>query len=279
MSQTEKSKTTQTTGYTPSQTAMGEQLTKTYSPYIGQGTLGGLSGLEESALGMLRSADIWGPMTTAGTGLLTGTMGAQPLTQERAGQAFEQSVAQPTWYNWQDKIKPAVQEAYSGPGYWGSARSNAQAESAGDVGRWLGSERANWMWNAEQANRAIEEAKAGRALSAMGAVPSGMLGWTGGLLGQGAQVREILNQVTDPQVLQVLQMILGTQLAPRVTRGTGTPSEFQQGMNWSNAGAKLAMMIGGLGGGGAGSSALGSMNNPYSGTSQYSLGGYGGGFG
>ena len=251
MSQQEKTKTTQTTGYTPSQTALGEQLTKTYSPYVGQGTLGGLSDIEESALGMLRSADIWGPLTQTGTGLLTGTIGAQPLTQERAGQAFEQSVAQPTWYQWQDKIKPAVQEAYSGPGYWGSARSNAQAESAGDVGRWLGQQRASWMWDAEKTNRAIEEAKAGRALSAMGTVPSSLLGYTGGVANQGAYFRDIMNQITDPQVMNVLNMILNKQFAPTVSRGTQTPSELQQGMNWADVGGKVAMMIGGLGGGGS----------------------------
>lgn len=236
-SQKEKSKTTQTTGYTPSQTAMGEQLTKTYSPYIGEGTLGGLGDLEESALNMLRSADIWGPLSQAGTGLLTGATGAQKITPELASSTFGKAVEDPTMKSWGETWKPAIKEEYAGPGYWGSARADAVTKGGKDVADWLGGQRADWMWNADAANRAIDEAKAGRSLSALGAVPSSLLNWTGGLFGTGQTAQNILNQITDPQVLQVLQSMLGLKLAPTVTRGEAAPSEFQQGRNWADVGA------------------------------------------
>lgn len=257
----QKEKTKQTTSYTPFQTDVLKDLKSTYSPYIGQGVLGGLSDLETNALNMLKGADVWGPLSTAGKGLLTGTTGAQPYTPESASLAFKGSVEDPVWYNWQDKLKPEIKEAFSGPGYWGSARAGAVSEGAGDIARNLGTDRANWMWNVEQANRSIEEAKAGRALSALGQVPSSMLGWASGISGIGRQAAQILNQITDPQVLQVLQTILGT--SPLGTRTTeSTPSTFQQGMNWLDAGTKIGSALEGI----PSASPTGSIstpNNPY----------------
>ena len=277
MSQDEKSKSTQSTGLSPYQTDINKTLASTYSPYIGQGTLGGMSDLEESALGMLRNADIWGPLSSAGTGLLTGTSGAEKITPEMASSTFNKTVESPTMKSWNETWKPGIKEEYAGPGYWGSARADAVTKGGRDVGDWLGSQRADWMWNAEAANRSIDEAKAGRSLSALGAVPSSLLNWTGGLFGTGAQAREILNQVTDPQVLDVLYKIMGMQTAPTVTRGVQSPGELQQGVNWANLGAQGAMLGGGMFGSGGGA-ALGSMSNPGSAISSYTLGGYGGGF-
>ena len=251
MSQKEKSKSTTSTGLAPWQTQIGEELTKTYSPYIGAGTLGGLSDLEEGSLNMLRSADIWGPLTTAGTGLLTGQFGAQPITPESASRTFESAVVNPALKDWEETWKPGIKEEYAGPGYWGSARAKAVTEGAEDLGDWLGGERANWMWNAEQANRSIEEAKAGRALSALGAVPSSLLNWTSGLFGTGTAAREIMNQITDPEVMQTLQFILNKQFAPVTTRGVSAPSEFDQAKAWRDVGGSAAMSAisgGGLGG-------------------------------
>lgn len=235
MSQDEKTKSTQSTGYTDWQTDIGKKLTDVYSPYIGQGALGGLSDLEEQSLDMLRSANIWGPLTTAGTSLLTGQLGANKITPDMASRTFEQAVANPSLKQWEETWKPGIREEYAGPGYWGSARADAVTKGARDLGDWLGSERANWMWNADQANRAIDEAKAGRALSALGAVPASQLGWAQGLFGTGTAAREILNQITDPQVLDVLNMILGYKFAPTTARTTAAPSEFQQARNWSGA--------------------------------------------
>lgn len=245
--QKEKSKQTQTQEYTPYQEDVMKDLQTAYSPYLGQGMLGGLSDLETNALNMLKGADVWGPLSTAGKGLLTGTTGAAPITPESASLAFKGSVEDPAWYNWQDKLKPEIKEAHSGPGYWGSARADAVSEGAGDVARWLGSEKSKWMWDAEQTNRAIEEAKAGRALSAMGVVPSSMLGWAGGISGIGRQAQTILNQITDPQVLNVLYSILNARPAGATTKETeSTPSQFQQLGNWVGLGADAATLASGL---------------------------------
>lgn len=237
-----KTKSTATTGLAPYQTDINKQLASLYSGQVGAGTLGGLSNLEQSALNMLGSSDMWGPLSSAGTGLLTGTTGAKETTPEQAALAFKGSVEDPALYDWQKHTRPAIEESYSGPGYWGSARAKGVQEGASDLGNWLGSQRANWMWNADQSNKAIEEAKAGRALSALGAVPSGLGNWTSTLFGTGGAGRELLNQITDPQVLDVLYKIMGMQTQPIVTRGVKTPSEFDQWMQATNAGMKVATL-------------------------------------
>lgn len=238
MSQKESSskKSVQTTGLSDYQKDLVKKLSETYSPYVGQGTLGGLSDLEQQSLDMLKSADIWGPLTTTAKGLLSGETGAQPISSEKAAQTFTESVENPAMKKWYEELKPGIKEEYAGPGYWGSARAKAVTEGAEDLGQWLGTERANWMWDVNQANRDIEEAKAGRALSALGVTPSALSSWTGTLFGTGQAAREIENAITDPEVLQVLQFVIGTQTQPIISKGgqTSTPSTFQQMVNWSN---------------------------------------------
>lgn len=262
MSQKEKSKTVQSSPYLPFQQDVAKKLTETYSPYIGTGTIGGLSDLEEKSLGMLRSADIWSPMTKTATGLLTGETGAEPITGEKAAKTFTESVERPAMKKWHEEWKPSIKEEYAGPGYWSGARAKAVTEGGEDVGQWLGTERAKWMWDVEQANRAVDEAKAGRALSALGVTPSALSGWTGTLFGTGAQAREIANAITDPEVLQVISTVLGLPMAPRVTKSTQTPSEFQQAANWAGMLSLGMMGLGGLGGGGGGGGSTGQYVNP-----------------
>lgn len=235
MSQEEKTSTSSTPTYTGTQKTILDKLTEIYSPYIGAGTLGGLSDLEQKSLDMLQNANIWGDLQTAGQGLLSGTTGAQTTSSEDAAKAFGSIVETPTMKSWSETWKPEVEEQFSGPGYWGGARAQAVSDKAGDVADWLGTQRAQWMWDTEQSNKEIEEAKAGRALSAMTAVPSGLSQWTGTLFGTGAAAREIENQITDPNVMEVLQLILGTSPAGTTYGETeGSPSQFQQAKNWWN---------------------------------------------
>lgn len=279
MSQKSKSKQETTSGYLPFQTDVANKLTETYSPYIGQGTLGGLSDLEQQSVNMLKSADIWSPLASTAKGLLTGQTGAKPITPELAGTEWGRIERGLTDIE-RDVAKPARQEAFAGPGYWSSARREGQVGGYGQTGRqsfsdYLGEGYKKFQWDVDQYNRQIEEAKAGRALSALGVTPGALNQWTGTLFGTGQMAREIENAITDPGVLQVLNMILGLgPMGTRTTRGTQTPSEFQQAANWAGVGTLALGALGGLGG----ADALGSMSNPSSAVSQYSLGGYGGGF-
>jgi len=247
-SQKEKTETEgtqqQTQQLSPSQKKIEEPLLEKYSKYIGKGTLGGLSDLEQNALNMLKSADVWGPLTQTGTGLLTGTIGAQETTPEEAAKAFAGSVEQPTLYNWQNELLPSVKEAAAGPGYWGSAKADMVRRSAEDVNTWLGGQRANWMWNTDQSNKAIQESKAGRALSALTAYPSSALGWASGISNIGRNSQQILNRITDPEVLQVLFSVMNLQPTGQVSTSsqstsTTTPNLLQQASNWLNFGTQV----------------------------------------
>ncbi|MBE3087703.1 MAG: hypothetical protein IMZ71_01095 [Chloroflexi bacterium] len=246
--------------YTKQQTDIMGSLGDTYSPYVGKGALGGLSDLETNSLNMLKSADVWGPLTSAGTGLLTGTSGAQKISPQMAANTFQQNVENPARYAWEDKLKPGIKEEYSGPGYWGSARADAVSEGAGNLERGLSSERANWMWDAENVNRSIDEAKAGRSLSAISAYPASALNWASGLAGIGSALQSKLNAITDPQVLAVLQTLLGVDPAGSISKTT-SPFNVQ---DWMNIGGQAAGMAAGLppmGGGGVNISGS-SFSNP-----------------
>jgi hypothetical protein len=228
--------------YSPLQNDIAKSLQSTYSPYIGQGVLGGMSDLETNSLNMLKSADVWGPLTSAGTGLLTGTSGAQRISPEMASNTFKQSVENPARYVWEDKLKPGIKEEYAGPGYWGSARANAVSEGAENLERGLSSERANWMWDVEGANRAIDEAKAGRSLSALTSYPSSALNWASGLANIGSVLQSKLNTITDPQVLSVLQTLLGVNPAGSTAKTT-SPYNVQ---DWVSMGPDVAKMAAAL---------------------------------
>ncbi len=262
-----KQTSVQTTGLSDYQLQGAQDIWNTYLPQLGTGTLGYPSDLEESALNMLKSANIWEPMVQAGTNLITGASGPQELTPEEQQRMWTQRKNELT--NIEKNIaEPSRKEAFAGPGYWSSARKEGQITGYGEGGRssfadYLGNEYTAFRNWADQYNRTIQQNKAGLALSAIGAVPSALSGWANTLFGTGAQARELLNQITDPQVLQVLQSLLGLQTQNIVTtsKGTTTPSDFQKAANWAGV---LSLGMQGLGGfGGTGSAGLGGGTQPY----------------
>jgi len=169
---------------------------------------------------------------TAGS-LLRGEMGAQPITPEQETAYFGSAIRDPRMKEFQQTELPGIQEAFAGPGYWGSARAGEVAEAYGDVGDWLGQQRAGLAWDTAARNQQIQEAQANRALGAIG--PSmavdqapltrslGALGGMGATAqlagGEQAQAQAMINadmqrfaeenQITDPQVLEALAMLIG----------------------------------------------------------------------
>ncbi|MCJ7482683.1 MAG: hypothetical protein MUO31_06930 [Thermodesulfovibrionales bacterium] len=115
-----------------------------------------------------RDMPMFGETGQALGGLLSGTTGASPITPGQADEYFTKTVAQPAGAQWEKFTKPGIQEEFAGPGYWGGARANAVTQAGTELSNWLGTERANLNWDVLQANQGIEEAKAGRALSAIG---------------------------------------------------------------------------------------------------------------
>ena len=177
----------------------------------------------------------YGSTGQALTNILSGEMGAEPYSQSDVDTLFKTAYQRPAEYQWQKTTLPSIREAYSGPGFWSTSRMEAERQGAEDMGNWLGQQYGNLTWNTDQANKALQEARAGRALSA---VPLGMEYSTlptnqaiTALQGreqmfnvaspaQQQQQNEINaamqkfaeeNQITDPEILNVMMQLLGMQ--------------------------------------------------------------------
>jgi len=105
------------------------------------------------------------------SGILGGTTGAKKITPQETASFFKRAYEEPAAYQFSEYTRPLIREEYAGPGFWGSARAKAVTKAGEELGQWLGTKRGEIEWQAGEANRAIDEAKAGRALSA---VPFGM---------------------------------------------------------------------------------------------------------
>ena len=114
-----------------------------------------------------RDMPLYGETGTSLSGILSGEMGAKPITQEETESYYNRAIRDPAQKRYEEDVLPSVKEAYAGPGYWGSARAKAHTDSAEDLSDWLGEQRAGLEWDVGEANRMIDEAKAGRALSAI----------------------------------------------------------------------------------------------------------------
>jgi hypothetical protein len=239
-----------------SQSFLNEQATwlkdllSTYGSGVGQGQtsfsgdrVANLTGTQQNLLGSLGNWSQYLTPTTGGqtygeTGaalsdILSGEMGADPYTEESVNTLMESAYSRPTWKQFNEVEKPQIQEAFSGPGYWSTARMNAVAKGAQDTADTLSSQYGQLRYGAEEANKALEEAKAGRALSAIPLASdyisqpqsqalAGIQG-TQSLYGlasaeQQQQQAEIASnmeqwmesqQITDPNVLQVMMELLG----------------------------------------------------------------------
>jgi len=87
---------------------------------------------------------------------------AYEVTPETTEQYYQQAIKAPMMKEWREIAEPAIREAYTGPGYWGSARAEAQARGAETLATELGSKRAELSYQDEMARRQALESAAGR---------------------------------------------------------------------------------------------------------------------
>jgi len=99
--------------------------------------------------------------------ILSGESGAKPISEQDAEDYYSKVIAAPAMKQFKETTMPTVQEQYAGPGYWSSARAKAGTQAAEDLSGSLDTQRSELGWNVLQQNQALEEAKAGRALSAV----------------------------------------------------------------------------------------------------------------
>ena len=184
----EAGSTQQQTSYTPEQKEWLTQAMGTYGPELGQGqesypgarvaeftpdqkaAMGGLGGfLDTFSAG--RDMPMYGQTGQALEGILGGQTGAQKITPQQTQDYFQRSIQEPAQRQFSEYTRPLIREEYAGPGFWGSSRAGAVTKAGQEMGDWLGEQRGQLEWQAGETNRAIDEAKAGRALAG---VPLGM---------------------------------------------------------------------------------------------------------
>ncbi len=73
-----------------------------------------------------------------------------------------QSIANPAWKGYEDKLKPAIHSAYAGPGMWGSGRVKQEVQTAENVGADVQNRAAQTRYADEQARRGLSESAANR---------------------------------------------------------------------------------------------------------------------
>ena len=307
----ETTQTTTTNNQTDKQESVFKKLLKTYSAQIGKNEpyegerVAPFSDLQRDVLsGAGNYADLFttpqqpvGMPLNAETGeatkgLLTGQMGARKLTPQDTEDYFNTSYRDPAMKSLREDVNPAIDEAFAGPGFFGSARSQERVGAAQDTSDWLGTKRGELDWNVLLNNNAIDEAKAGRTLSTLPAamqygnqpyqnamnnlqIATAQVEGLGDLFGFGAaeQTQEQAElsadwakfieskQITDPQTLQVLMTLLGMSVNPTTTSTAQTSVDPLGPNQWGGvlAGGAATAVTGGLSGlslGGGGGSMI-----------------------
>ena len=190
-------------------------------------------------------------------GLLSGDLGAQKMTGTDVSDYFTSAIYDPTIKNLNEELIPGVKEAYAGPGFFGSARSQAVTDVSQDTASDLSKQWAELNWNVLQNNQAIDESSANRTLSALPsamnyggmptqniqdnlAIAAQQISGLGDLLGLGtaeqtqeqAQLQaEIIkfaeeNQITDPDNLAIMLSLLGLNFSTSSSKGSGSSWNF-----------------------------------------------------
>lgn len=178
-------------------------------------------------------------------GILKGELGADIITPERAQEVFQATRVTPRLRQFERFDKPLIEEQFAGPGFQSTARASAVTRGAEELGRDIASEREQFLFGTEQANRALQEARAGRTLSAipLGAelatlpeqVATARLAGRGGVFDflttqQQQQQREIAaerevfqeaQRFMDPEDFANLVALLGLQFSQSSGVGTG----------------------------------------------------------
>ena len=133
--------------------------------------------LYNRALGFAEGGEPRSPVTQPWGRALGGLLSGQPTTQitpETTEQFFEQAIRAPAMADY-ERTQSDIKEQQAAQGtLYGSGRNEAQARAAERFETGLMGQRANLMYQDEQARRGLAESAAGRQLSALSPALSGM---------------------------------------------------------------------------------------------------------
>jgi hypothetical protein len=163
---------------TPEQKVLASEVAKFYTGKIGDAapsytgeTVAPLTSQEQQASGMIENLAgsqpyLQGDITSAYQQALAGQP-TSTINPETTQAYFQNTIYNPSRQLFQEESMPLIQEAYNGPGgYWGGARADAQYKAERDFQTGMGAQYSNLMYQDEQANRALKESAATRALQA-----------------------------------------------------------------------------------------------------------------
>ena len=175
------------TAKTAAQTSTLADALALYGPELGQNenVFGGdrvanFTGLQDQAIqGAGNFADFFSDRQSVGTPLsgetgsaikkgLSGELGAQRLSSENVDDYFTNVIANPRKKQFTEELSPFIDESFAGPGFFGSARSQAQVKAATDLEGSLATQRADLDFDVLQSNQALDEADAARTQTAVG---------------------------------------------------------------------------------------------------------------
>lgn len=182
----EKRSETTTTSKDPSQT---QALQQTLGAFTEQGRIGagqesfpgervaGLGPGQQKALAGVpdfldtfsaqRDIPFIGETGSALRGILSGETGAELIDPQRAQEVFQATRVDPRLRQFERFDKPLIEEQFAGPNFQSSGRARAVTRAGEEVSRDIASEREQFLFGTEQANRALQESRAGRSLAAI----------------------------------------------------------------------------------------------------------------
>lgn len=88
---------------------------------------------------------------------------AYDISPETTEQYYQDVIRAPAMQEYEQIVAPQIKEAFVGPGYWGSARAEAQQAGAERLATSLSAQRANLYYADEMAKREAAESAAARA--------------------------------------------------------------------------------------------------------------------
>ena len=162
------------------------------------------------------------------------TNGGFRTTPEQTQQYFTDVIKNPYTKQYKETVNPAIKEAFSGPGYWGSARATAEAKGAQDLADTLNTEWGALNWDVMEANKqgALTEFELGNAqqVQSQNEINAAM------------QKFAEENEITDPRNLEILMQLLGLNYS----KSTSSSDSRGEGIGYPAAQAGMGAVMGGL---------------------------------
>jgi hypothetical protein len=101
------------------------------------------------------------------SGILSGQTGAEKLTPEQVSKYFTETIQNPATKYLKETVLPLTDEGYAGGNFFSTARGKARDKMVQDTSDTLNQQRSQLEFDVLQQNQALDEAKAGRTLSAI----------------------------------------------------------------------------------------------------------------